>query len=152
MREKKTRVAFNAPRSLVDRVVEILDISRTRLLIDTLEDELGSLANDEGFRRRLSDAYYDGRVDYDTVEMLLGREGAIRMKLLGASIDGTPAEPKLTEESPQIGRCSGGFQIVAPLAEDFCNEFGIALCDNHRGLPVIGLVDILAKEFFEGIL
>jgi len=40
---RKTRVDFNAPRSLVERadsVVEILDISRTRLLIDALEDEL----------------------------------------------------------------------------------------------------------------
>jgi len=38
---KKTRVDFNAPRSLVERadsVVEILT-SRTRLLIDALEDE-----------------------------------------------------------------------------------------------------------------
>jgi len=82
---RKTRVDFNAPRSLVERadsVVEILDISRTRLLIDALEDELEELATDEEFRRRLSDAYYDGRIGYDTVEAVLGREEALRMKLL----------------------------------------------------------------------
>ena len=104
MGEEKTRVDFNAPKSLVERadsVVEILDISRTRLLIDALEDELEALANDEKFRRRLSDAYYDGRVEYDTVEAVLGREEAMRMKLLRASIDRTPAVPQLEDDLPR---------------------------------------------------
>ena len=104
MAGEKTRVDFNAPKSLVERadsVVEILDISRTRLLIDALEDELEALANDEGFRRRLSDAYYDGRVEYDTVEAVLGREEAMRMKLLWASIDRTPAVPQLEDGLPR---------------------------------------------------
>ena len=60
MVEKKTRVDFNAPKSLLERadsVVEILDISRTRLLIDALADELNQLATQEEFRRRLSDAH-----------------------------------------------------------------------------------------------
>jgi len=103
MAEEKSRVDFNAPKSLIERadsVVEILDISRTRLLIDALEDELEALATDEEFRRRLSDAYYDGRVDYDTVEAVLGREEAMRMKLLKASIDRTPAIPQLEDELP----------------------------------------------------
>ena len=104
MAGEKTRVDFNAPKSLVERadsVVEILDISRTRLLIDALEDELEALANDEEFRRRLSDAYYDGRVEYDTVEAVLGREEAMRMKLLRASIDRTPAVPQLEDGLPR---------------------------------------------------
>jgi hypothetical protein len=103
MAEEKTRVDFNAPQSLVERadsVVEVLDISRTRLLIDALEDELEALANDEEFRRRLSDAYYDGRVDYDTVEAILGREEAMRIKLLRATIDRTPPTPQLEDDLP----------------------------------------------------
>ena len=103
MVEKKTRVDFNAPTSLVERadsVVEILDISRTRLLIDALEDELEELAADEEFRRRLSDAYYNGRIGYDTVQAVVGREEALRMKLLQESIDRTPAEPHLEDELP----------------------------------------------------
>ncbi|WP_276258007.1 hypothetical protein [Haloglomus litoreum] len=103
MAEEKTRIDFNAPKSLVERadsVVDILDISRTRLLIDALEDELEALADDEAFRRRLGDAYYDGRVDYKTVEAILGREEAMRMKLLEASIDRTPAEPQLADGLP----------------------------------------------------
>ena len=103
MVEEKTRIDFNAPKSLVERadsVIEILDISRTRLLIDALEDELETVANDEEFRRRLSDAYYDGRVEYDTLEAILGREEAMRMKLLRASIDRTPAIPQLEADLP----------------------------------------------------
>ena len=103
MVEEKTRVDFNAPKSLVERadsVAEILDISRTRLLIDALEDELKALASDEAFRQRLSDAYYDGRIDYDTVEAVLGREEAMRMKLLRAAIDRTPPIPQLEDELP----------------------------------------------------
>lgn len=103
MAEEKTRVDFNAPKSLVERadsVVEILDISRTRLLIDALEDELEALATNEELRRRLSDAYYDGRVGYDTVEAILGREEAMRMKLLRASIDRAPAIPQSEDDLP----------------------------------------------------
>ncbi len=103
MAEEKTRVDFNAPKSLIERadsIVEILDISRTRLLIDALEDELEDLANDEEFRRRLSDAYYDNRIDYDTVEAVLGREEAMRMKLLQESIDRTAPEPQLEDGLP----------------------------------------------------
>jgi hypothetical protein len=103
MAEEKTRVDFNAPKSLVERadsVVEILDISRTRLLIDALEDELEELATDEAFRRRLSEAYHDGRVDYETVEGILGREEAMRVKLLRSSIDRTPPEAQLADGLP----------------------------------------------------
>lgn len=103
MAEEKTRIDFNAPRSLVERadsIVEILNISRTRLLIDALEDELEELANDKEFRRRLSDAYYDGRIEYDTVEAILGREEAMRLKLLRESITRTPPIPKLESDLP----------------------------------------------------
>jgi hypothetical protein len=79
----------------------ILDISRTRLIIDALEDELETIVNDEEFRRRLSDVYYDGRVEYDRVEAILGREEAMRMKLLRASIDRTPAIPQLEADLPR---------------------------------------------------
>ncbi|WP_241966861.1 hypothetical protein [Haloplanus aerogenes] len=69
----------NAPKSLVEgayRVVEIINISRTRLLIVALKDELEEPPNNEGFRRQLSDAYLDSRVEYDTVE----RSSALRRR------------------------------------------------------------------------
>jgi len=103
MPEEKTRVDFNAPASLVeraDRVVDVLDISRTRLLIEALEDQLEENADDEEFRRRLDDAYDDDRVDFETVESILGREEAMRMKLLKESIDREPPEPTLADDLP----------------------------------------------------
>jgi hypothetical protein len=103
MSEEKTRVEFDAPKPLVERidtVAEVLDIPRTRLLIDALENKLDELANEETFRRRLSNAYYDDRTDYDTVETILGREEAMRLKLLRASIDQTSAIPELKDDFP----------------------------------------------------
>lgn len=103
MAEEKTRVDFNAPASIVERadnVAELLDISRTRLLIDALQDELDEVVNDEGFRSHLRDAYYDERIDFQTVKSVLGQEEAMRMKLLRASIDRDPPEPQLKAELP----------------------------------------------------
>jgi hypothetical protein len=103
MPEEKRRVDFNAPASLVDRadgVADVLGVSRTRLLIDALEDELASLAEDEAFRRRLSDAYYDSRVDRETVEAVLGRETATRMALLRASLERSPPEGRPAGDLP----------------------------------------------------
>lgn len=100
---EKRRVDFNAPASLVeraDRVADVLDTSRTRLLIDALESELAELINDKQFRRRLSDSYYDGRIDFETVESILGREEAMRMKLLRASLDRSAPEPQLDGKLP----------------------------------------------------
>jgi hypothetical protein len=103
MAEERTRVDFNAPASVVERadnVAELLDISRTQLLIDALQDELDELATDEGFRSHLRDAYYDERIDFQTVKSVLGQEEAMRMKLLRASIDRDPAEPQLKAKLP----------------------------------------------------
>ena len=103
MAEEKTRVDFNAPRALVeraDRAADLLDISRTQLLIDALQDELAELTDNDEFRARLKQAYYDGRADYQTIEDLLGTEAAMRLKLLRDSIDRAPPEPVLDDELP----------------------------------------------------
>lgn len=103
MAEEKIRVDFNAPRSLVERadqVAEVLDISRTRLLIDALQERLGNVTDDEEFRRQMKDAFYDGRIDFGAVEAVLGTEEAMRLKLLRESLDREPAEPELSESLP----------------------------------------------------
>lgn len=103
MAEEKARVDFNAPASLVeqaDTVADVLGISRTRLLIDALEDEIDDLVSDDGFRRRVRNAYYEERVDFPTAESILGREEAMRMRLLRESIDREPPEPQLRDGLP----------------------------------------------------
>lgn len=96
MPERKTRVDFNAPESLVeeaDAVAELLDTSRTSLLVDALRKQLDEIAADEQFRRRLREAYYDDRVGFDALEQILGHEDAMRAKLLRDSIDREPPAP-----------------------------------------------------------
>jgi hypothetical protein len=97
MFERKSRVDFNAPESLVeeaDAVAALLDTSRTSLLIDALREQIDETTDDEGFRRRLADAYYDGRVDFETVETVVGREEALRLRLLRESLDRDPPVPE----------------------------------------------------------
>ncbi|QHS16511.1 hypothetical protein GWK26_04725 [haloarchaeon 3A1-DGR] len=99
----KTRVDFNAPTSLVERadeVADLLDVSRTQLLIDALREELDELAHDAEFQRTISDAYYAGDLSFDTVESILGTEAAMRLKLLKESLDRDPPEPQLDGELP----------------------------------------------------
>jgi hypothetical protein len=103
MPEGKTRVDFNAPESLVERadvVTDLLDISRTRLLVEALEDEIEELTNDEQFRRRVREAYYDDRVDFSTVRSILGTEEAMRVRHLRESLDRDPPAPRVEGDLP----------------------------------------------------
>lgn len=103
MSEEKTRVDFNAPESLVERadaIADLLSISRTQLLIDALSEKLGDITTDDAIKRRLRDAYYAGRTDFETIELLLGTEEAMRMKLLRATLDREPPEPQIDSALP----------------------------------------------------
>lgn len=103
MAEKKTRVDFNAPRSLVERadaVADLLGISRTQLLVEALRDELDSRLSDEQLRQKLKQAYYDGRIQFETVEAMLGTEEALRLKLLRESLTRDAPEPQLQGDLP----------------------------------------------------
>lgn len=103
MPEERTRVGFNALQSLVDqadRVADVLDISRTQLLVQALQDELAALAEDEQFQQRLTEAFYDDRVDYQMIEALLGTGEAIRLELLRESINREPPEPYIDDGMP----------------------------------------------------
>lgn len=96
MSEEKVRVDFNAPEPLVreaDAVAELLDTSRTRLLVDGLRKQLDDVAGDEGFQRRIREAFYEDRISYETVASVLGTEEAMRTKLLRDSLDREPIVP-----------------------------------------------------------
>jgi len=98
MSEEKKRVDFNAPTSLVERtdsITEVLDTTRTSFIIDALEDEIENLRKEEDFRQKVTEAYYDDRIDHKVVEDILGHEEAMRLKLLKESIDRKPPEPEL---------------------------------------------------------
>lgn len=91
------RVDFNAPETLIDRadvVTELLDRSRTSLLIDALRKELDEIVTDEAFRRRVKEAYYADRIDFETLETVIGREEAMRIELLRESLAREPPVPE----------------------------------------------------------
>jgi hypothetical protein len=103
MAEDRKRVDFNAPESLVhqaDVLADVLDVSRTRLLVDALREEIDDRLADEHVQRRVRAAYYDGRVDFETVEALMGTEEAMRLQLLRASLDRDPPEPQVDTTLP----------------------------------------------------
>lgn len=103
MAEEKTRVDFNAPVQLVeqaDSISALLGVSRTQLLIEALRDEIDDLAENKGFRRRLSEAFYSDQIEFETVESILGREEAMRMKLLRGSLSREPPAPQVEDELP----------------------------------------------------
>lgn len=103
MASKKTRVDFNAPESLVEQadiITDLLDISRTRLLIEALQDEIEDLTQDEQFQQQVKEAYYDRRVDFATVKSILGTEQAMRARLIRESLDRDPPEPQVENELP----------------------------------------------------
>jgi hypothetical protein len=103
MAEEKTRVNFNAPEPLVrqaDVVADLLDVSRTRLLVEALQDEIEDITSDEQFQRQLREAYYDGRVDVATVRSILGSEEAMRVRRLRNELDREPPEPHTEDGVP----------------------------------------------------
>ena len=98
MSEERTQVDFDAPASLVERadaVADLLDISRTQLLVEALENRIDDLVADERFRRKVKTAYYEERTDFRTVASILGTEEAMRIKLLRESLARDPPEPVL---------------------------------------------------------
>lgn len=103
MSSEKTRVDFNAPSDLVeraDRAAELLDVSRTHLLVESLEEHLEELANNDAFRRKIKEAYYEGNIEFEDLESILGREKAMQTKLLRDSLNRDPPEPQLNGELP----------------------------------------------------
>lgn len=100
--EEKTRVDFNAPSSLVkqaDFIADLLNTSRTQLLIEALRDEIAELSADEDFKRRVKQAYYSGQIDIEVLESVLGPEEASRVRLLHESVARNPPEPQADVES-----------------------------------------------------
>lgn len=100
MAENKTRVDFNAPESLVkeaDVVSELLDTSRTSLLIDALRKQLDDITTDDRFQHQLKEAYYSDRIALEAVAAIVGTEEAMRMKLLRESLDREPPVPDVSD-------------------------------------------------------
>ncbi|MFB6200799.1 MAG: hypothetical protein ABEI98_02195 [Halorhabdus sp.] len=100
----KTRPLLS-PEDLVERadaLAEIMGTDRTDVINEALQEFLDERTDDEGFQQRVAEAYYDGRIDRDLVEALVGTERARTFALLKADLESEPHEVPEPEESVDI--------------------------------------------------
>ncbi len=103
MKNEKTRVDFNAPSSLVERadiIADLLDTSRTQLLIEGLRKEISNRISDSSLQHKVREKFYNDEIDFDVVQSIFGTDEAIRMNLLRDSLDRDPPIPKREIEHP----------------------------------------------------
>lgn len=103
MENNKTRVDFNAPSSLVERadiIAELLDTTRTQLLIKGLRKEINNRISDKAFKHKVREKFYNGEIDFEVVKSVFGTDEAVRMNLLRDSLDRDPPIPETDIEYP----------------------------------------------------
>lgn len=101
MSADKKRVDFNAPAHLVqqaDAIAQVLDRSRTDILIEALREKVTEAANDREVKAELRRAYYEGTLSEEIVEAVLGKEEATRMRLLREGLSREPPAPNPSAE------------------------------------------------------
>jgi len=93
--DEPRRVHFQSPEYLVDRLDAIADLfetDRTDLLVEAIREYIEETADSDNFRTLVADKYYDGAIEYETVEQLVGTETAHRLRLLRRDLDDEPLE------------------------------------------------------------
>ncbi len=89
------RVHFQSPEYLVDRldaIAELFDTDRTDLLVEAIREYIEETADSETFQELVATKYYDGQLEFETVEQLVGTESAQRLRLLRADLEGEPLD------------------------------------------------------------
>ena len=105
------RVHFQSPEHLVDRldaIADLLDRDRTDLLVEAMHEYIEETTDSERFREAVARNYYDGQLDFETVERLVGTETAQRHRILKADLDAEPLEtPAPTDTDIYDGEPTG---------------------------------------------
>lgn len=100
------RVHFQSPEYLVDRLdtmAALLDKDRTDLLVEAIREYVDETADSDQFQRLVATNYYDGQLDFESVEELVGTETAQRLRLLKRSLDDEPLDIPAPEETDIYG-------------------------------------------------
>jgi predicted transcriptional regulator len=82
---ERKRVQFRAPQGLVDRadaLATVLGTDRTDILVSALRDYLQEAAHDDGLKQEIAGAYYEGEIDLDELQDLVGHEEAANFRVL----------------------------------------------------------------------
>lgn len=90
-----TRVSFQAPAPLVDRVQAIAQVKDEELasvLTDVVRSHLDQAAASVDVRQRVAERYYDDRISLEKVKRLVGSREAQRLRLLKDDLRDDPLE------------------------------------------------------------
>jgi len=93
--DEPRRVHFQSPEYLVDRLDAIADLfetDRTDLLVEAIREYIEETADSDSFQALVARKYYDGAIEYETAEQLVGTETAHRLRLLKRDLDDEPLE------------------------------------------------------------
>jgi len=93
MAEDRELISLDVDEELIEQVDTIADFEsrdRTDVIVDALRTHIESVTESEQFRQRIAEAYYDDRVEYDTVESLVGIERARTFQLLKQDLEDEP--------------------------------------------------------------
>lgn len=85
------RVHFNSPERLVERadaMASLLHKDRTDLLNEALREYIEETAEQNSFQQLVANEYYEDRLNFESVEQLVGPEIAQRFRLLKADLEG----------------------------------------------------------------
>jgi len=89
------RVHFQSPEYLVDRldaIADLYDTDRTDLLVEAIRDYIEKTADSDTFQELVATKYYDGQLDFETAQELVGTETAQRLRLLKRDLDDEPLD------------------------------------------------------------
>ena len=87
---ERKRVHFRSPEDLVEQADALADIEgsdRTDIIIEALRRYIAETTEDEQFRQRIAQSYYDDQIGFEVVEALVGSEQAQTFRLLKRDIE-----------------------------------------------------------------
>lgn len=90
MNGETKRVNFNFPEQLVERadvLGEVEQRDRTEIVVTALREYLREATADEQVVQEIAGAYYDDRIDFEELRLLVGPEKAGNFRILKQQLD-----------------------------------------------------------------
>ena len=97
--DERKRVHFLGPEHLIEKAdafADVLDKDRTDVIVEALREYLTDQTVDDRFEHLVADAYFDDRLEVETVRVLLDGVNARRLQVLKHDLEDAPldlAEP-----------------------------------------------------------
>jgi len=112
------RVHFLGPDHLIeqaDAIAEVFDKDRTDIIIEALREYVTETTSDETFQQMIAQAYYDDRIDHETVVKVVGHDTARRFQLLKQDFTDDPLD--IPEPDTETDIYEGDAESIDPSDE-----------------------------------